>query len=131
MLPRVIPTKVHGVTDYATGALLLAASTGLRGTPSRMALAVGSSVLAQSVFTDYELGAVRVIPMRAHLALDVVTGLALAGSAFAPPGDGATGVASRVVPVVAGLGEVLTALMTSTEPPRRWRRRRRRLMFAR
>lgn len=123
-MPPVLSTKLHGITDYATGALLLAGSTGLEGTPRRVARAVGASVLGQSLFTDYELGLVRVIPMRVHLALDMATGAALAVSAGAPAGGGARGVMSRLVPALAGLGEVATALMTQPEPPRRWRRRR-------
>jgi len=127
--PRVIPTKAHGIADYASGALILAASTGLRGVPKGVATAVGAGVLAQSLLTDYELGVVRLVPMRAHLALDVASGLALAGSAVGPTGGGATGVASRVLPVLAGIGEVTVALMTQPDPPRRWRRRRSRLAF--
>ena len=132
---RVIPTKAHGAIDMATGPALVAAPTLFRmngntgaTVPPRV---FGTAATLYSLLTDYEFGLKRVLPMRAHLALDVVTGVALAGSALAPGGEEPTGVASRVVPAVAGLSEVLVALMTRTEPPRRWRRRRQRLMFTR
>ena len=81
---REIPTNVHGVLDYlASGINLLAPSLlGLEDVPQpaltpRLAGAAGT---AYSLITDYELGAVKLLPMRTHLAMDVVKGAFLATS---------------------------------------------------
>ncbi len=74
-----VSTKTHGVIDYATAGTLLAAPVLLRGAGARGRLALsvaGGGVLATSLLTDYELGLRRVIPMKAHLALDAATGAA-------------------------------------------------------
>lgn len=81
---RFIPTKVHGILDYASGALFMA-SPWLFGFADKSAakwvpLAAGGAALGSSLFTDYELGAVRKIPMPAHLGLDVAEGALLAAS---------------------------------------------------
>src|SRR5919202_6542914 len=81
---RFIPTKVHGILDYASGALFIA-SRWLFGFADKPAakwvpLAAGGAALGSSLFTDYELGAVRKIPMPAHLGLDVAEGALLAAS---------------------------------------------------
>jgi hypothetical protein len=81
---RFIPTKVHGILDYASGALFIA-SPWLFGFADKPAakwvpLAAGGAALGSSLFTDYELGAVRKIPMPAHLGLDVAEGALLAAS---------------------------------------------------
>lgn len=78
---RPITTKAHGVLDYVGGIVLILAPwifgfsdvTGATIVP----IALGVVILAQSVVTDYELGLMRVLPMKAHLALDAVGGLAL------------------------------------------------------
>ncbi|QJW90576.1 hypothetical protein HNV11_14895 [Spirosoma taeanense] len=81
---RFIPTNVHGVLDYVSGGLFLA-SPWLFGFADKPAakwvpVAAGSAALSSSLFTDYELGAIRKIPMPAHLALDVAEGVMLATS---------------------------------------------------
>jgi hypothetical protein len=84
MGPRLIPTKVHGVLDYVTGAVLLAAPElfRLKDVPASAAAprAAGAAASVYSLLTDYELGAVRVIPMRVHLVLDALSGALLAAS---------------------------------------------------
>ena len=75
-----IGSRLHGIVDYATGASLLATSR-LPVLRNRFAgtalLATGASVLAYSALTDYELGAVRKLPYKAHLAIDAASGLGL------------------------------------------------------
>src|SRR5688572_31715311 len=74
-----IGSRLHATLDYVTGTSLVAASLAppLRKRFAGRALgAAGASHLAYSLFTDYELGAVRKLPYRAHLALD---GLSAAG----------------------------------------------------
>lgn len=81
---RVIPTSVHGVLDYvASGVNLLVPSLlGLEDVP-QAALAprlVGAIGTAYSLLTDYELGAVKLLPMSTHLAIDAAKGAFLASS---------------------------------------------------
>ncbi len=79
---RPISTKLHGLLDYATGAKLVAASYLLRLDKEPVAKlaprVAGASHIAYSLLTRYELGVVKVLPMRAHLALDAGGALALA-----------------------------------------------------
>ena len=81
---RIIPTRVHGVLDYLTAGVLIAAPSmlGLRksGAQTWLPMALGVGTIAYSLLTDYELGLVRVIPMPVHLALDAANGALLAAS---------------------------------------------------
>src|SRR5690606_22969592 len=73
---------------------------------------LGAGALLYSVFTDYELGLVRKIPMPTHLMLDLGSGVLLAVSPWL------FGFAEWVwLPhLVLGLIEVGAALMTEKEP---------------
>ena len=78
-----IGSLLHGVLDYLTGFGLLGASrlSLLRGRFAGRALAAaGANHLAYSVLTDYELGIVRRLPYKAHLALDGIGALSLAAA---------------------------------------------------
>lgn len=79
-----IPTKVHGVLDYLSG-LLLIASPWLfdfaNGSYAQwIPIVVGATILLVSLVTDYELSVAKLVPMRTHLALDVLSGAVLAAS---------------------------------------------------
>jgi SPW repeat len=81
---RFIPTRVHGVIDYLWGIGLIA-SPWLFGFASGsaaqwVAIALGLGAILYSLVTVYELGAVRIIAMSMHLALDGVAGALLAAS---------------------------------------------------
>jgi hypothetical protein len=78
-----IPTRIHGVLDYLVGAWLIAMPWVFgfgRGAQTLVAVLMGGVILVYSMLTDYELAAVRLIPMTAHVGLDVLGGLFLAGS---------------------------------------------------
>ena len=81
---RFIPTRIHGVLDYLTAGVLIAAPSvlGFRKGDARtwLPIALGVGTIAYSVFTDYELGLVKVIPMPVHLALDAANGALLSAS---------------------------------------------------
>jgi hypothetical protein len=81
---RVLPTRAHGVLDYATGSALLAAPELLRLKDVPQAVLTprlaGAGATVYSLMTDYELGVVRVLPMPVHLALDAMSGALLAAS---------------------------------------------------
>ena len=81
---RFIPTRIHGVLDYATGGALLWAPNllGLGDVPAaaRVLRLAGGGAGLYSMLTDYELGAVKLIPMPVHLALDAASGALVASS---------------------------------------------------
>lgn len=111
-----LPTRIHGMLDYLLGALLIA-SPWLFGFADNEAarwvpVVLGAGVLLYSLFTDYELGAIRKLQMPGHLLLDAVGGVLLAASPWI------LGFDERVwMPhVVLGLVEVVTAAITNTVP---------------
>jgi hypothetical protein len=71
-----ISTTMHGAIDYMTGAALIALPQLIDMPPAVAALVRGAGVgaLAYSAITDYELGAVKLLPMKGHLALDAMSG---------------------------------------------------------
>ncbi|TWI52363.1 pimeloyl-ACP methyl ester carboxylesterase [Pseudomonas duriflava] len=77
--PKPITTAVHGVLDYATSLLCLGLSqTPGLGSRTRKILAYnGASATLYSLFTNYELGALRKLPMTVHLNLDTMSGVKL------------------------------------------------------
>jgi hypothetical protein len=81
---RIIPTKVHAVSDYLMGVLLLASpwvfNFARGGAETWVPLIFGASAIIYSLMTDYELGLSGTINMRRHLALDLWSGIILAAS---------------------------------------------------
>ena len=84
--PRPIDATLHGLTDYSVGATLLTVFprlTGINGTESASQVRAAGAVHAgYSTLTDYPLGVVKLIPYKAHLALDAIGALALAATPF-------------------------------------------------
>ena len=74
-----IPLRTHAILDYVVGFLLIAVPfvLGLPGMAGLVPIALGFGTVLYSVFTDYDLGVVRVIPYRVHLALDAGAGALL------------------------------------------------------
>ncbi len=116
MTMRVIPTQVHAVLDYATGGALVAAPRLLGlgdSTAGRVLNLMGGTATAASLFTDYELGFVKVLPMRAHLALDAASGALLAASPWLF-GFARGGTRHWLPHVLVGATEILAAATTKT-----------------
>jgi hypothetical protein len=115
---RFIPTTVHGAMDYLGGLLLILVPLIWMGDDNvpRAALGVpvgiGVLMLLQAMLTDYEWGAVRLIPVPMHLATDALVGLFLAASPWL------FGFADFIwwPHVVLGLGEIMAALTTHLAP---------------
>lgn len=113
---RVIPTKVHGVLDYLVGLLLIAApwlfGFADGGAETWVPVILGAGAILYSLFTDYEAGAAKVIPMPTHLGLDFAAGALLAVSPWL------FGFADEVFwpHLLVGLFEVVASLMTRTVP---------------
>lgn len=114
---RFIPTRIHGVLDYLMGVLLIALpwlfGFARGGAETWVPVILGAGLILYSLFTDYELGAVRRLSMRTHLWMDGLGGLILALSPWI------FGFADVVAPglfVVLGLIEIGAALFTETVP---------------
>ena len=113
---RPITSRMHGMLDYPAG-LLLIASPWLLGFSdvgdgaATIPVVIGVLVLLQSLITDYELSVANVLPLKAHLSLDVVAGVLLALSPVLL-GFADAGVEGWLPHVVLGLGLVAAGLMT-------------------
>jgi hypothetical protein len=85
-MPRPIDATLHGVTDYTVGTALMTVVPrliGISGTPAAQQIrASGAFHAAYSTLTDYPLGVVKVLPFKAHLAIDAIGALALAATPF-------------------------------------------------
>src|SRR4051812_30683735 len=85
-MPRPIDSTLHGATDYSVGTLLMTVFprlAGIEGTRSARQIRIaGATHAAYSTVTDYPLGMVKVLPYRAHLAIDALGAIALAATPF-------------------------------------------------
>lgn len=79
-----INTKTHGVIDYLTGVLLLAApylfGFASGGAAQIVPQVIGAAIILMSLFTRYELSLAKLIPLKVHLGADIATGIFLAVS---------------------------------------------------
>ena len=120
-MTRPISSRLHGMLDYPTGLLLIAAPVlfgfGDAG-PAAVAIpvALGVMVLLQSLITNYELSLVNLLPLVMHLAADVVGGVVLATSPFLF-GFVEEGVNAWLPHVIVGLGVILSGLLTQPHRP--------------
>ena len=117
MNQRGVSTRTHGVLDLVSVGALLAAPRlfGVNDEPRAASVLrmAGGGALAYSMLTDYEFGLVKVLPMRAHLALDAASGAFLASSPWLL-GFAKNGPRYWVPHALMGAGEVLAALTTRT-----------------
>jgi len=113
---RFVPTRIHGVVDYLTGAFLIIMPWLLGfargGAETWIPVVIGAGIVLQSVFTDYELGVIHKLGMRPHLGIDAATGAFLGISPWL------FGFAELVFwPfVIVGAFELVMSLVTKTRP---------------
>ncbi len=112
---KLFSTRTHGVLDYSSVLLLSALPRALGWSPRVTRLLTGSALatLVYSLLTRYELGAVKVLPMPAHLVLDGASGLTLclaAGILADEPRP------VRLALLGLGLFEITASLTTETQP---------------
>lgn len=112
---KLFSTRVHGVLDYSSVALLCVLPRALGWSTAVTRLLTGSALatLAYSLLTRYELGLVKILPMPAHLALDGASGALLCGAALALS-DEEPGVRAALTGL--GLFEITASLTTQTQP---------------
>ena len=113
---KVISTKVHGVLDYLVGIILIAAPWLLNfyrgGAESWVPIILSIGTVLYSLFTNYEYSMSKVIPMRVHLTLDVISGIFLALSPWLFNFDEFV----YLPHVIIGILEIGAGLMTETAP---------------
>lgn len=81
---KILNSKIHGIIDYVV-VVFLWASPSLFGLPEFTALCtyiLGGIHLALTIFTHFEVGLIKVIPLKIHGTIELVVSLALAGFAF-------------------------------------------------
>ena len=105
--------------DYLMGVLLIAAPWLLDfdrgGAETWVPVALGVLLLLQSLMTDYELGAAKVISMPMHLTIDLISGLLLAASPWIFGFDDYV----YLPHLILGIAEVGASLMTRKVPDSR------------
>jgi hypothetical protein len=116
---RPITSRMHGMLDYPAGLLLIAAPwifgfSDVGGAAVTIPIVLGVVVIVQSLLTDYELSVADVLPLPAHLGMDVVGGAFLAVSPFLF-GFSDEGANAWLPHVVAGLGLVAAGLLTRSQ----------------
>jgi hypothetical protein len=118
---RFISTPYHAIIDYAAGAMLMLAPfvlgfSEINHTAAWISLLLGGAIFAMATYTDNE-GAwfSRAIPMRIHVAIDAVLGLALLAAPFVFDFAG-LGTYAWISFVIAGAGYLVLALITQTTP---------------
>lgn len=111
-----IDTRTHGIIDYLTGALLIIApylfgfATG--GIEQWLPQLLGATTILMSLLTRYELSVAKLIPLKAHLAVDMASGALLAVSPWL------FGFASVIwwPHLLVGLMEIVVPMMTRRDP---------------
>lgn len=116
---RVIPAFVHGIFDYVGGIVLLAAPNifGFADGPTAAVMVprvIGVIVLLQSICTRYEVGLIKVLPMRVHLMNDYIASLFLAVSPWLFGFH--NGASNQWMPhLIVGIAVFVLSLMTRTD----------------
>lgn len=111
---KIISSKAHGMLDYLVGAILIISSWlfgfANGGAQTSIPVILGVGAILYSIFTNYELGAFKIIPFKVHLIIDTLSGILLASSPWL------FGFADNVyMPhLIFGLLEVVVVLLTAT-----------------
>lgn len=116
MLARLISTRAHGVLDLVTAGTLVALprAMGWSDRVTKLLTMAGVGAVGYSLLTRYEFGLLKVLPMRAHLALDLASGASLCAAAAVLSDE-----PDEVRQALLGLGlfEVAAALTTDPVSP--------------
>lgn len=113
-----IPLFVHGILDYAVGVLLIAAPWLFAfddvGAATALCVAAGVGVLLLAASTQWPPSLVNVVPVTAHLALDLGLGVFLIASSFLFDFQDVS--EALIFTIVVGVGELLAVVATRWLP---------------
>lgn len=119
---NIISTRTHGMMDYTMGVVLIIAPWLLGfaegGAETWIPVILGAGTIAYSLLTNYEMGAARVISMRAHLWIDGICGLFLALSPWVFDFAGIV----YLPHLILGILEIGAAAMTESTPSAGYKR---------
>ena len=111
-----ISTMAHGVIDYVAAITLIVLPRLLNwsGPITTVLTIMGVTTLLYSLVTRYELSVAKLLPMKGHLALDALSGLALLALPFILPRNGN----GELIGLIAlGLFELGAAFLTRDRSP--------------
>ena len=112
---KFISTKIHGVLDYLVGIFLIVSPWIFRLHPTEaegiVFIVLGIMAFIYSIFTNYELGLIRIIPVKIHLMLDILSGIVLAASPWLFEFSDEV----YIPHLVLGLFEIAAGFMTQTK----------------
>ncbi|MGH2718727.1 MAG: SPW repeat domain-containing protein [Actinomycetota bacterium] len=117
---RFLPTKIHGALDYIVGiALILAPNifhfSSVGGPAVWIPRVLGVALILYSIFTNYEWGVVRKLPMTYHLVVDFLAAAFLTASPFLF-GFTHHGLNAWLPHVVVGAAVIVVVLVSQTQP---------------
>ena len=117
---KFLPTKIHGILDYVVGLALIVASylfgfSDVGGPAVLLPQVLGVGLIVYSIFTNYEWGLVKVLPMSYHLIVDFVAATLLTASPwlFGFSDEDAN---AWLPHVVVGVTVILVVLVSQTKP---------------
>jgi hypothetical protein len=115
-MTKPISTRMHGIIDYTWAATASSMAGRLNDATStaRLLRGAANAATASALVTNYECGAVRLLPMKGHLALDAVLCSALVASPLFLP---ARERRYSVVPLLLGITGLITGMLTDTRTP--------------
>jgi hypothetical protein len=109
---RWIPQDVHSIMDYTDG---LTAASGYFTADDDVAcwtsLALGASAIGVSLMSDYRLSVAKVIPIRAHEAIDYLWGASCIAAPFVL-GYWKKSPVTAMTHVIVGAGTILASMFT-------------------
>jgi len=113
---KFLNSKLHGLGDYAAAVVLIIApfilGIGEQSMIAQWASIIGGvGLIVYSLLTDYAFSAVKVIPFKTHLILDLIAGVAFVALPFILGLDGIV----RLYLIVMGVGVILVVAVSQTE----------------
>jgi hypothetical protein len=115
-MTKPISTRTHGLIDYGWAAVATFLAGRMNGAPSTAGLLRGAATAAtgSSLVTNYEYGALRMLPMTAHLAVDFALCSALLVAPFVLPESERR---YALVPAALGIAGLVVGLLTRPRSP--------------
>src|SRR5258708_760881 len=113
-LVKLIPITLHGVADYVVGVLLLVAPFVFGFSDNQAAtwvsIVLGAGAIVASLFTNYPLGAIKLIPVTIHSLADYAVAVVLILAAAFAYGGAQT---PTLVHLVIGILVLVVSLLTA------------------